>query len=170
VPKMPDLPKDLLSLAGEYRVCSELNKRGVFATITYGNRKSVDIYAISGRHSRALKIEVKTSQTRRFLTGIGQKGKGLASRPDAPDFWVLVQVRRGPDGCYTERFFVLTDREIWQKQAVQNRDYVKRYAKRNKRKPDMSKGVDSIAVVDVEEYEDEWPKILDDNRLKEKDS
>jgi hypothetical protein len=39
---MAKIPSDLLHLAGEYRVCSELNKRGIFATITYGNHKGVD--------------------------------------------------------------------------------------------------------------------------------
>ena len=29
---MPKIPSYLLNLAGEYRICSELNKRGVFAT------------------------------------------------------------------------------------------------------------------------------------------
>lgn len=43
---MAKIEKYLLHLAGEYRVCSELNKRGVFATITYGNRKAVDVYVI----------------------------------------------------------------------------------------------------------------------------
>ena len=39
----------LLNLAGEYRICSELNKRGVFATVTYGNRKGADVTVESGR-------------------------------------------------------------------------------------------------------------------------
>jgi hypothetical protein len=30
---MAKIPKYLLNLAGEYRICSELNKRGVFATV-----------------------------------------------------------------------------------------------------------------------------------------
>lgn len=36
--------KELLSLAGEHRVASELCKRGIFATITPGNRKQTDLY------------------------------------------------------------------------------------------------------------------------------
>ena len=167
---MTKIPPDLLSLAGEYRVCSELNKRCVFATITYGNRKSVDIYAISDRHERAVKIEVKTSQKRKFVTGIGQKQKGSANGPHAPDFWVLVQVRRGPDGCYTERFFVLTHREICRKQTARNREYEKRYVARNRKKPDISRGVDNVTIADVEKYEDQWSKILDDKRLKGRNS
>jgi len=113
---MAKIPPYLLNLAGEYRICSELNKRGVFATVTYGNRKAVDVYAISDRQQRALKIEVKTSQQGNFVTGIAQKGfiaeKGLVDDPHAPDFWVLFQVRPGDDGTFAERFFILTHQEI----------------------------------------------------------
>jgi len=81
------IPPYLLSLAGEYRVPSELNKRGTFTTITYGNRKSVDVYAIADQQRSALRIEVKTSQAVKFLTG------PPLTAQDAPDFWVLVQIR-----------------------------------------------------------------------------
>lgn len=37
------LDRYYLNLAGEYRVASELFKRGLFATITYGNKKGADI-------------------------------------------------------------------------------------------------------------------------------
>lgn len=40
------IDKYFLNLAAEYRVTAELLKREVFATITYGNRKGADIYAI----------------------------------------------------------------------------------------------------------------------------
>jgi hypothetical protein len=155
------IPTDLLSLAGEYRVCSELNKRGVFATVTYGNRKSVDLYAINGRQQRALKIAVKTNQTQKgdFVTGITQKG--LADDPDAPDFCVLFHIRPDQDGKFTERFFVLTHEEICQAQAAVNRGYAKKYLKRHGKQPDLSKGVDNVTVADVEPHEDQWFKIVD---------
>jgi hypothetical protein len=70
--KKATIPPYFLSLAGEYRVCSELIKRGVVATVTYGNQKGADVYAISERQELALRIEVKTIQTARFLTGITQ--------------------------------------------------------------------------------------------------
>ncbi len=159
----------LLSLAGEYRVCSELNKRGVFATVTYGNRKSVDVYAIGDRQRRALKIEVKTSQKQNFVTKISQKG--LANDPDAPDFWVLAQIRSEGNGRFVEKFFVLRHVEICRLQAAVNRGYVKKYKKRHDgRKPDTSKGVDYVTVEDVEPYENQWFKIVDDKRLKGRNS
>jgi hypothetical protein len=54
-----------LNLAGEYRVAAELLLRGVFATVTYGNKKGADVFAI-GLTRRASVIEVKASQRSRF--------------------------------------------------------------------------------------------------------
>ena len=155
---MAGIAKDLLNLAGEYRICSELNKRGIFATVTYGNRKSVDVYAISDRQERALKIEVKTSQHNKFVTSIAQKH--LFSDPTAPDFWVLFQIQPGEDATFKERFFVLTHKEICQVQAARNRAYAKKYFVRHGKQPNFSAGVDNVTVADVERFEDQWPKII----------
>jgi hypothetical protein len=65
-----DVDKNLLNLAGEYRVCSELCKHGLFATLTYGNRKSADVYVIADSTKRAFRIEVKTSQKATFVTSL----------------------------------------------------------------------------------------------------
>jgi hypothetical protein len=162
---MAKIPPYLLNLAGEYRICSELNKRGVFATVTYGNRKAVDVYAISDRQQRALKIEVKTSQQGNFVTGIAQKGfiaeKGLVDDPHAPDFWVLFQVRPGDDGTFAERFFILTHQEICELQAARNKVFADSYFKRHGKVWDPMKGVDNVTVADVEKYEDQWAKIIE---------
>jgi hypothetical protein len=155
---MTKIPSYLLSLAGEYRVCSELNKRGIFATVTYGNRKSVDVYAISDRHERALKIEVKTSQQHNFVTKITQKC--LAKDSHAPDFWVLFQIR--PEGTsFIERFFVLSYDEICTVQAARNQIYDEKYQARHGKPYDFSTGVDEVLVEDVEAYENKWSKIVD---------
>ena len=154
---MTKIPSYLLSLAGEYRICSELNKRGVFATVTYGHHKGVDVYAIGERKQIALRIEVKTGQGSRFVTGITQKR--LERGASAPDFWVLFQLRPNQGGTFTERFFVLTHREICRVQRKRNTEYAKRYQAKHGRQPDFSKGVDNVTVPDVEEYEDQWSQI-----------
>ncbi len=156
---MAKIPSYLLSLAGEYRICSELNKRGVFATITYGNRKAVDVYAIGDRQNRALRIEVKTSQRANFTTLITQKR--LATDPAAPDFWVLFQINVGKGGTFEERFFVLTHKEICQAQAKVNRAYGRQYRARHGKPYDFATGVDNVRVVDVERFENQWSKIVD---------
>jgi hypothetical protein len=155
---MMKIETDLLALAGEYRVCSELNRRGVFATVTYGNHKSVDVYAISDRRERALKIEVKTSQGAQFVTRITQKG--LSQDPAAPDFWVLVQMRRTGQDTFVDRFFVLAHAEICEIQVARNAAYAERYRTTHGHDPDFATGVDNVRVEDVEAYEDQWHKIV----------
>ncbi|NQT19039.1 MAG: hypothetical protein HQ592_04990 [Planctomycetes bacterium] len=147
----------LLNLAGEYRVCSELIKRGIFATITYGNRKGADVYAISNRQNSVLKIEVKTSQRSRFVTSITQKG--LAEDPAAPDLWVLFHLKPGSDGTFTERFFILTHDEICRAQAARNQAYAEKYHAKHGKQPDFASCVDNVTISDVEAYEDQWAKI-----------
>ncbi|MBW3541194.1 MAG: hypothetical protein KY476_13075 [Planctomycetes bacterium] len=124
---MAKIPSYLLNLAGEYRVCSELNKRGIFATVTYGNHKGVDVYAISDRRARALKIEVKTSQQGNFVTNITRKGLCKQDNPHAPDFWVLFQIQPQEDGTFEEHFFVLTHKQMCRAQSRRNDDYERGY-------------------------------------------
>jgi hypothetical protein len=154
---MAKIPSYLLNLTGEYRVCSELTKRGVFATVTYGNHKGVDVYAISDRKDLALKIEVKTSQRLNFVTSITRKN--LATSPQAPDFWVLFQIRFGKDARFSERFFILSHKEICKVQATRNRKYAAKYFAAHGKQPDFSTGVDNVTVKDVEPFEDQWSKI-----------
>jgi hypothetical protein len=156
---MAKIESYLLNLAGEYRICSELNKRDVFATVTYGNRKGVDVYAIGDRKKRTyvLKIEVKTSQHKNFVTMITQKH--LNDDPHAPDFWVLFQIQRNKER-FLERFFVLTHKEICQVQRKINKEYAKKYRARNGKNPDLTKGVDSVTVDSVKDFKNKWDKII----------
>ncbi|MGB6484253.1 MAG: hypothetical protein WBE86_12280 [Candidatus Acidiferrales bacterium] len=126
--------------------------------MTYGNRKSVDLYAISDYNNRALKIEVKTSQQGNFVTCISQKH--LEDDPCAPDFWVLFQIRPEGTGKFTERFFILTHKEICGVQKGRNKVYEDKYMVRHGCKPDLSKGVDNVTAADVEQFEDLWSKIV----------
>jgi hypothetical protein len=156
---MSKIPSYLLSLAGEYRVCSELNLRGVFATVTYGNRKSVDVYAISDRGERALKIEVKTSQRKNFVTNFKQKYLNLEDS-HAPDFWVLLQVQFNDGSRRQDRFFVLTHGEMRDAQKARDDVYSAKYFAKHARQPDASTGVDNVLVEDVAGFEDAWEKII----------
>ena len=154
---MARIRSDLLSLAGEYRVCSELNKRGLFATVTYGNRKSVDVYVIQDAPRRAIRVEVKTSQRGRFVTRITQKC--LEHSADAPDYWVLFLLRPRTGGEFEERFFVLSHREICLIQKKGNRRFARRYRKKHGKSPDETAGIDNVRVEDVQKYENAWDKI-----------
>lgn len=152
------IDKYLLSLAGEYRVCSELNKRGVFATMTYGHRKGADVYAIGGRDRPAIRIEVKTSQRNNFVTNITKKG--LAESREVPDFWVLCQIKGTRDGKFEELFFVLTHAEACFLQKKVNDDCAERYRVRHGSPSNSTGGVDNIPLRYLEPYKDGWSKIV----------
>lgn len=138
-----------LNLAGEFRVASELLLRGLYASVTFGNKKGADILAVGANRVSAV-IEVKASQTPRFVTGYYQKYKtadGLA-----PDFGVLYSVQR-TDNCFAERFFVLSHAEMGTVQGERNApgeqltydEHVIR----------VSQGVDNVKRTDVESFENQ---------------
>ena len=143
-----------LNLAGEYRVCAELLKRGIFATVTYGNMKGCDIVAV-GTNRQAAIIEVKTSQSTRFVTGFYQKYKTIDQ--EHPTFWVLYSIRA--DGNeFEERFFILTHEELAQAQADRNHPGENLpYEERAER---VAKGVDNVVAKNVEQHENAWEKIV----------
>jgi len=143
-----------LNLAGEYRVCAELLKRGIFATVTFGNMKSTDVIAV-GRNRRAAVVEVKASNSSRFVTGFYQKYTTLDC--EHPTFWVLYSVRPNGEG-FAERFFVLSHDELAMKQARRNNhDENLSYVECAER---ASSGVDNVLVEHVEDSEDQWHKIV----------
>lgn len=152
------IDKYLLSLAGEYRVCSELNKRGVFATMTYGHRKGADVYAIGGKDRPAIRIEVKTSQRNNYVTNITKKG--LAESGEAPDFWVFCEIKGSLDGSFEERFFVVTHAEACFLQKKVNADCAERYRVRHGSASNSTGGVDNIPLRYLEPYKNNWSKIL----------
>jgi hypothetical protein len=149
------IERHFLHLAGEYRVCSELNRRHVLATITYGNHKSADVYAIGSSRRRALKIEVKTSQRNNFVTNMTRKK--LSESSNAPDFWVLAQITSDP---HSGRFFVLSHKQLRDAQIERNEEYRRAYRKGHPKGPAPGSGVDSVWIEDIGRFEDKWEKIV----------
>ncbi len=143
-----------LNLAGEYRVCAELLKRGIFATVTFGNMKGADVVAV-GPNRRAAIIEVKASQTTGFVTRFYQRYKTTAE--EHPTFWVLYSVK-SVEKSYAERFFVLTHDEMAKAQARRNHPGEDLpYEETALRVPN---GVDNVRAKDIETHEDAWGKIV----------
>ena len=81
------LSKELLGLAGEYAVASELCRRGVYSQLTLGNHKQTDILVETKDHM--LRISVKAKQGKEWPSIVG------LSRRD--DFLVLVDLREKSD-------------------------------------------------------------------------
>jgi hypothetical protein len=146
------LDKYHLSLAGEYRVASELLKRDIFATITFGNAKGADLYAI-GPHRRTAIVEVKSSNSKRFVTGFYQKYKD--EMRDHPDFWVLYSLTKD----LMEEFFILTHEEMARAQGARN--FPGRKMSYTEHALAVTKGVDNVLANDLDEHIGAWHKIVD---------
>jgi len=116
--------------------------------------KGCDVIAV-GANQRAAIVEVKTSQSARFVTGFYQKYKTVSR--EHPTFWVLYSTR--VDGLeFEDRFFVLTHDELATVQAERNHPgEVLEYAVRAER---VAKGVDNVLVAHVERHENAWEKIV----------
>ena len=104
--------KNLISLAGEMRVCSELLKRGLSASITFGNAKATDII-VTGRNNRFIRVEVKTSKNgKNFVTNYYPKYTDANSLH--PDIWVFY-LPCLPDKnlkLSNDRFFIATHEDV----------------------------------------------------------
>ena len=151
---MASFDKYNLNLAGEYRVAAELLLRGLYASVTFGNKKGADIFTIGDNRLSAV-VEVKASQKKTFVTGLYQKYRTEES--PCPDFWVLYSVANGELG-FVERFFVLTHREMSDVQGERNcpgesLTYLQLAGR-------VKNGVDNVSITDVERFEGHWDKIL----------
>jgi hypothetical protein len=144
------LDKYHLSLAGEYRVASELLKRDIFATITFGNAKGADLYAIGPTRRTAI-IEVKSSNSSKFVTGFYQKYRD--EMRDHPNFWVLYSMT----DIDTEEFYVLSHAEMAKAQG--NRNYPGKTMTYAEHAVAVAKGVDNVLAKDLQKFRSAWSKI-----------
>lgn len=142
--KMKVEEKHFLNMAGEYGVCAELNKRNIFSSITYGNHKAADI--IIFKDDKIFRIEVKTSTTKKVVTGFFQKYDSKDQKP-APDFWVLVHI---DTKTFISSFYLLSHIEMGDEQMISDK----------KESWSLTKGVDNIEFSRLEKYKDKWDKLL----------
>jgi len=158
--------KAFLNLAGEFAVASELNRRHVLASVTYGASKSADIFAMNRDMTRLVRIEVKTTDKRKWP--IGEKATRTTPK-SANVFWILVQLPVSLDGAandeahrgaHSPRFFVLSSQEVydvWRKEADKYEDGYR--TRHDGRKPEGI-GVPNVSLPGVEAHEGKWDKIV----------
>jgi hypothetical protein len=103
------LKKELLGLAGEYAVASELCRNGVYAQLTLGHHKQTDILVET--ETRMLRISVKAKQ--------GNEWPSISGLYRTDDFLALVDLKEKDD---TERpdFYVL-NLDDWKKLILRER-------------------------------------------------
>lgn len=150
------ISKNNLALAGEYRVASELLRRGLHASVTLGNAKAADVFAI-GSNRVAAQIEVKTSQTpNRIVTGFFQKN--WDDPHDRPDFWVLCSFVE-KHGVASESFYVLSHEEMSAAQAERN--WPGETLSDSERAARAKRGVDNVVLLGLSAHQGRWDKIVD---------
>jgi hypothetical protein len=67
------MEKDILSLAGEYAVATEICRKGLYAQLTFGHKKRVDILVET--ETGFLRVEVKAKQGRKWPACKGIKSQ-----------------------------------------------------------------------------------------------
>lgn len=142
--------KQHIQMSGEFGVVSELFRRGVQATITYGNSKSADVFVISRRGARAAKVEVKSSVIKQWIVGI------QAANPLPHVVWVFVHMPEPSDtisraqvaemGKSSPSYHVMTSQEVH-----------KLYSEKNAAKTNTGPIVFSFS--DVQFYQNHWDKV-----------
>ena len=150
--------KSSVHLAGEYYVAAELHRRGIHATLTYGNAKSADILAFSLDGERFVRVEVKTSRVDKgsVLIWSGTMERFSLAKNQ---FWVLcVLPRLGDDKSFPE-FYVFTAEEM--RGEIQNR--LDSYSAKRSGTGDPTKWMWSFNVTDLRAStaKNDWAKISD---------
>ncbi len=152
--------KYALSLAGEFYVAAELNRRGIFASVTYGAAKNADVLAFDQQSRQTAVIEVKTTAipNKKWLTGLHSIDKNSI---DPQLFWVLVLAPGKEDTLSAPRFFVFTSQELVEKVSANHTIYSTAYLERNGVQFQDSRGVYSLLLSEAEamQAEGQWGKI-----------
>ena len=88
--------RDVLGLAAEYAVASELCRRGMYAQLTLGNYKRADILVDSATGMRRVQVKAKQEKEWPGVHGISKKADCLVlvdfqgkSLDESPDFYIL---------------------------------------------------------------------------------
>ncbi|MHB1744985.1 MAG: hypothetical protein ACYCPO_09225 [Acidobacteriaceae bacterium] len=151
-----EIPKETLGLAGEYAVASELCKRGIYAQLTLGNRKSVDLLldVADVADGGMLRVQVKSKQGNEWPAC-------RAFAREKAEVLVLVDFHMKADGQRPD-FFILNG-DDW-KNVIEKtgfipkgwgtmRDGIFEYT-------DGFKGLNVDREM-VQEYAEQWDKISD---------
>lgn len=139
-----------LSLAGEFFVAAELQRRGIKAAVTYGNAKAADIVAFSGDGERAVVIEVKSTAQSKWVVG-GLPGPGRQP-------WVFVHIAE--DHSVPPEYYVLLQDELHEIVKRLDDEYQKRYGERHGTDVRFEgRGVVSLPLSEARQHRDKWQKI-----------
>jgi hypothetical protein len=150
--------KQHTQMSGEFGVVSELFRRHIQATITYGNSKSADVFVISESGARAAKIEVKTSVLKKWIVGL------QAKNPLPHVVWVFVHMPKAKDtvsraevaemGASSPSYHVLTSAEVKKLYQEKVAETLQKAGATVKAHPIV------FTFADLQFYQNQWHKVL----------
>ncbi len=152
------IDRDMLSIAAEFAVASELGRRNIYAQPTFGHLKRTDLL-VFGKNGRPIKIEVKGKQSKQWpnCKGIADHNSILVLvdfmdkvESERPDFYILTaddwlnivkeEIQKRPN-----KKIILDDDNcpIWTTQVKREKSY---------------RGI-GVEVKNVVQYRESWNKI-----------
>lgn len=138
-----------LSLAGEFFVAAELQRRGISAAVTYGNAKKADVVAFSTTGEKAVVIEVKcTSQTRWVVGGVVP--------PPSSKPWVFVYVPK--DEFEAPIFYILLQSELHDLLAPGDKKYRSRFKEKWGEEYGDRRGVVNLNRAEAKPFHNGWER------------
>ncbi len=159
------ISRECIGLAAEFAVASELCKRGIYAQLTFGNKKRTDILVMT-EHEIFTRIEVKAKQGATWPNCKGIYGNNVflvlvdfanKNEEERPDFYIM-----NPEdwfGFIKNEITRLKNKnpkvniEINSENVPIWRDQVNKFGK-----PYMGMGISPKAI---QEYKEAWHKISD---------
>ena len=139
-----------LAMAGEYYVAAELHRRGISASVTYGNAKKADVVATSKDGEKVQVIEVKTTCQPKWVVG--------QYVPEPSDkIWVFVHLPA--DQLSVPSFYVMTQPEIHSILQPLTEEYNRRYKEKHGVEYGSKPGVCSLKRSQLPAKEANWEKI-----------
>ena len=146
-----EIPRETLGLAGEFAAASELCKRGIYAQLTLGNRKSTDLL-LDIEDGGMLRVKVKSKQGKEWPAC-----KGVAC--GKPEVLVLVDFQKKADDQRPD-FYILTG-EDWKKVIDEEGSIAKGWATMRKGIFVYTDGFKGLNVNPemVRTYAEQWDKI-----------
>lgn len=148
--------------AGQFRVASELCRRGMQASITLGNTPGVDVLCMSADGRKCVTIQVKTFRAGQNKCTVGEKAE--VDRGGS-FFWVLVGLKDDEHPNATERFYILPSKDM-ARNVKDRHDRWLATPGRNGQKHNESRirnvwmnNKGPAGRFDISEYEDRWDYI-----------
>jgi hypothetical protein len=140
-----------LSLAGEFYVAAELQRRGISAAVTYGNAKNADVVAFSMSGEKAVVVEVKSTSQAKWVVG------GMVPVASAKP-WVFVHMPIDP--ATPASFYIVLQSELHDILAPGEAEYYRKFKEKHGVEYGDRKGVVNFTSKQAEPFRNQWEKIL----------